>query len=559
MEPGSRPRGSPAQLAGRTLANLAGFVRDAAVAPFAYRISREWLALRLDLGVAEAPRRSWLWRTSVLPAPGPLANVLEALRLAAGDARVRGVFVRVGRGPIGWAQVASLARALTRVRESGRKLVVYAEATGNAGAWLGGLADHFWMAPAGRLDLLGIRVESIFLRGALDRLRIRPEVLSAGRYKSLGEMLDRDSMSPEAREALEAIVDDFYAALVDGLAAGKAGDVDRAGRWIDGGPYLAAEALEQGIVDDLVYGDEIPTRLAELGGAPVPRAGQEFPKAQPIGEAAYLRLARRRFVWTPISQGPAQIAVVPVLGLIRPGAGSPRGVVGTLRRLERSDSVRAVVLRVDSPGGDPLASDLIWRATRKLAERKPVVASLGNRAASGGYYIAMGANEIVAEEATLTGSIGVVLAGLAFEELLAGVGVSSESIQRGKHAGIYSTMAPRSEEERGVLQRHVDGLYERFAGNAADSRNLSRSDLEEVAEGRVWSGRRASQNKLVDLLGGLELALERAETLAGLERGEGVPLYCAPQGAGFARLLPSQPLDRVAGAQLWCPIRVELA
>ncbi len=312
-------------------------------------------------------------------------------------------------------------------------------------------------------------------------------------------------------------------------------------------------------MDDLVYGDEIPTRLAELGGAPAPRAGQEPPKAQPIGEGAYMRLARRRFVWTPISQGPAQIAVVPVLGLIRPGAGSPRGVVGTLRRLERSDSVRAVVLRVDSPGGDPLASDLIWRATKKLAERKPVVASLGNRAASGGYYVAMGADEIVAEEATLTGSIGVVLAGLAFEELLAGVGVRSESIQRGKHAGIYSTTAPRSEEERGVLQRHVDGLYERFAGNAADSRNLSRSDLEEVAEGRVWSGRRASQNKLVDLLGGLELALERAETLAGLERGEGVPLYCAPQGAGFARLLPSQPLDRVAGAQLWCPIRVELA
>ncbi len=562
MERGSRLRGRPAQRAGRALSNLAGFARDALVAPFATRIPREWLAIRLEQGVSEVPRRSRLWLESALPMPCSLPGVLEALRLAAGDPRVRGVFVKVGRAPIGWAKVADLARALRRVRESGKRLIVYADATGNAGAWLGGLADCFWMAPAGRLDLLGVRLESFFVRAALDRLQIRPEVLSAGRYKSMGEMIDRESMSEAAREALESVADDLYLALVEGLAAGKAGDAERASRWIDGGPYLAVEALEAGIVDELVYGDEIPVRLAEIAGNLAPDDGEPR-RAQPVSERTYLRLARPRFVWTPLAEGPAQIAVVPVLGLIRSGAGSRQGLVATLRRLERSETVRAVVLRVDSPGGDVLASDAIWRAVKMLAERKPVVASLGDRAASGGYYVAMAANEIVAEQGTITGSIGVVLAGFEFEGFLSQIGVNLESIRRGKHAGIYALAGARSEEERALLKRQVERLYEQFTRNAAESRSLSLADLEAVAQGRVWSGRQAVENKLVDRLGGLELARERAEILAGLEPGEGVPVYCAPQPGGVRRLLRADPLGDSSGAawaaRFWCPLRIDLA
>ncbi len=563
MERGSPRRGRPVQLAGRVLQNVAGLVRDAFVAPFARRVAREWVAVRLDHGISEAPRRGRLWLPSAFPAPQPLASVLEALRLASADARVRGVFVRLGTAPLGWAKVAALARALLRAREAGKHVIAYAEATGNAGAWLGGLANRFWMAPAGRLDLLGVRLESVFLRRALDQLGIGAEVLAAGRYKSFGEMLDRERMSEPAREALESVVDDLYATLVEGLAAGKAGDTETARRWIDGGPYLAEEALEAGLVDELVYGDEIPARLAEIAGARASGESGEPRTAQPIGAGAYVRVARRRFTWFPISEGPPRIAVVPVLGLIRPAAATPRGVVGTLRRLERDDTVRGVVVRVDSGGGDPLASDLIWRAVKQLAGRKPVVASLGDRAASGGYYVAMAANEIVAEEATLTGSIGVVLAGLEFEGLLGRVGVGLDGVERGKHAGIYAATHPRSEEERELLQRQIELLYRRFTRNAADSRALSMDDLEAVAEGRVWSGRQASQNQLVDRLGGVELALERAEILAGLQAGQGVPFYCPTQMAGPGRFLRRNPLEAspapASPAQLWCPIRVELA
>ena len=206
-----------------------------------------------------------------------------------------------------------------------------------------------------------------------------------------------------------------------------------------------------------------------------------------------------------------------------------------------------------------MASDLIWRAVRKLAEHKPVVASLGDRAASGGYYVAMAANEIVAEEATLTGSIGVVMAGLGFEGLLSRLGVGLESVQRGKHAGIYALGAPRTEEERALLERQVRGIYDRFTGNAALSRKMPTEDLEAVAEGRVWSGRRALENKLVDHLGGLELALSRAEAQAGLGPGQGVPVYAAPSRAALGRLLRTDLAEGASWrAQLWCPIRANL-
>ncbi len=552
-------RGAPARHAGRALANLFGFVRDAVLAPVALRVPREWIALRLEHGVSEAPRRGKLSLASALPLPRPLPHVLETLRLAAEDPRVRGVFVKLGRAPIGWAKTSALARGFAHVRASGKRLVVHADSTGNAGAWLGGLADQFWMAPAGRLDLLGIRFESVFLRRVLDKLEIRPEVLSVGRYKSAGEALERESMSEPSREALEAVADDLYRVLVEGLASGRAGDAERARGWIDGGPYLASEAAAEGIVDELVYGDEIPQRLAGVEGSE-PGDDPATDGVRFLSETIYRRLARRRFVWHPLGSGPAQIVVVPLLGLIRSGAGSPRGVVGMLRQLSRSDSVRAVILRVDSPGGDPLASDLIWRAASKLAEQKPVVASLGDRAASGGYYAAMAANEIVAEEATLTGSIGVVLAGLGFEGLLSRVGVGLESVERGKHAGIYALGGSRSEDERALLERQVRGIYDRFTGNAAHCRKMSAEDLEAVAEGRVWSGRQAFENKLVDHLGGLDLAFSRAEALAGLGPGQGIPVYAQAPRATLGRLLGA---DLAEGApwrpQLWCPIRANLA
>jgi protease-4 len=539
----------------RLIVNLGSALRDALLAPFETRLARSWVAIRLDRGLVEASS-GLPWLDARPDAPRLLRHVLTCMERAASDPAVRGVLIRIGMPGLGWAKVAALARGVAELQKSGKQVVVYAEATGNAGAWLGALADCFWMTPAGRVDLIGVRIESPFVRSLLDRLGIVPEVLQAGRYKTAGEMLTREGLSEASREALDAVVEDYYSALVDGIAEGRGVDAGTARRWIDGGPYRAAEARELGLVDDLLYADELPARLAELVGD-----DPESPKTGIVVDRTYLRLARRRFRWRPLWDGPRRVAVVSLTGAIRARQASPRGVVGALRRLARDDSVRAVVLRIDSPGGDALASDLIWRGVRQLADRKPVVASLGDTAASGGYYAAMAAQEIVAEPTTLTGSIGVVMASVDVSQLLEKLGVRFDGVARGEHAGIFASTRPRSRAERALLRRQVERTYDEFLTKAAEGRGLSREALHEVAQGRVWTGRQASERGLVDHLGGLATALGRARALAGLDEAEAETVFVPSQISPLQRLLRGDPLEAAAfgdGAQFWCPVRVPL-
>ena len=544
----------------RLARNAGVWLRDAVTLPLALRVPRDWIAVSLEHGIAEAPTTlpSFVRRER---APQTLLDLDVGLARAAEDPKVRGVVVRLGDGKLGFARAASLARSFARLRGAGKRVVVWAASTGNAGAWLGGLADRFWLAPEGRLELLGVRAESVFLRRMLDRLRVRPDVHATGPYKSAGEMLERDSLSDPAREALESVVDDLYEALVAGLEAGRAGSAARARAWIDAGPYLAAEAAAAGIVDGLVYGDELPRKLAALEENGAPESGAEPREARLIPLASYLRVTRRRFVWQPLLAGVAEIAVVPLLGAIRASAGEPSGLVGVLRALRERPSVRAVVLRIDSPGGEPLASDLLWRAVRLVAEKKPVVASLGDTAASGGYYVAMAAHEIVADPCSLTGSIGVVLAGLEIDGLLDWIGVSLDGAQRGKHAGIHDLARARSPEERAHLHRQVETIYKSFVAKTATCRARSEAEIEAVAQGRIWTGRNARERGLVDSLGGLEDALGRARALAGLASGEGVARYHALATRPWERLLARRPLETRAFAskpELSCPIRIPL-
>jgi protease-4 len=543
----------------RLLRNVGGLLREAALLPVERLAPRRWLVVRLDRGLTEVPG-PFLWLGERLQAPRPLPAVLAALRRAAEDPGLRGVLLRVGGRSLGWSKAVVLARAVRRLREAGKLAVVYAERTGNAGAWLGALADRFWIAPEGRVDLLGIRTESPFLRRALERLRIRPEVLQVGRYKSIAEILTRDSMSRESREALEGVVEELYGALVGGLASGRAGSPEKAREWIDGGPYVASEAREIGLVDDLLYPDEIPARLEAL------HEGREAPEgvldARLVGEGAYLRLRPGGFRWRPLWARPDRIVVLPIVGLLGPGAASPRGVVGALRALAKDRSVAAVVLRIDSPGGDPLAADLLWRAVRQLASRKPVVASLGDTAASGGYYVAMAASAVVAESTTLTGSIGVVWAmvdlGAALEEL----GVRFESVERGAHAGIYDMTRSRTEEERTRLRKQVERIYQDFVDKVAQSRGLPLEQVRAAAEGRIWSGAAALEQGLVDEIGGLDLAVLRARERAGLPADGPEPEYLRGHAPALRRLLSPEPVGLgevgLTGPALLCPLRIPL-
>jgi protease-4 len=552
-------RSSPGQLLGRVAGNAAIALRDSLTWPLRW-LPRDWLVLRLDHGLSDAPPAGLRWLDPAIPRPRCSAHVLAALAAAARDPRLSGVVVRIGGEGIGWGQAVELAGAFRALRSAGRLLVVYAEHTGNAGAWLGGLADRFWMTPEGRLDLVGVRGDGIFLRRVLERLGIRADVLAAGDYKSLGETFTRESMSEPAREALKAVVDTLWQQLVDGLAAGRAGTAERAARWIDAGPYLASQALEAGIVDALVYADELPRKLAELSGREA-RADQE-PRLRLVTESGYRALAARRFAFRPLAGPGDRVAVVPLVGAIRRSTSSARGVVGVLRELAADDSVPAVVLRIDSPGGDVLASDLIARAVSRLAERKPVVASMGDVAASGGYYVAAEAHEIVAEPTTLTGSIGVVLAGLDLEELLGRVGVTRDGLERGRHARIYDVTRRRPAGERAHLREQVERIYARFVDRVAARRRLSAEAAALAARGRVWTGRAALEHGLVDVLGGLDLALERACALAGISAVPPRMQLRAPAVGLRSRWRRADPLDggpaAPGGALLWCPVRIPL-
>ncbi len=560
MPAGAKGGASAAVQVARLARNAAAWLRDAAMLPLERRVPRDWIVLSLERGISEEPAALPFLLTRDR-APLPLLVIQSGLERAARDPQVLGVVVRVGEAKLGFARVAELVRAFARLRAAGKRVVVWTASTGNAGAWLGGLADRFWIAPEGRLELVGLRIQNLFLRRALDRLRVRPDVFAAGTYKSAGEILERDSLSAPAREALDAVIDDLYETLVAGLAAGRAGSAERARAWIDAGPYLAVEAEMAGIVDGRVYGDELPVRLAALEDGVDPDAESEPREARLVSLVTYLRVARRRFVWQPIRAGGAEIAVVPLLGAIRPGAGDPSGLVGVLRALGERTQVRAVVLRIDSPGGEPLASDLLWRAVRLLAEKKPVIASLGDTAASGGYYVAMAAHEIVADPCSLTGSIGVVLAGVELDGLLDWLGISIDGVQRGAHAGIHDLARPRTPEERAHLHRQVEGIYRSFVAKTAQCRGRPEAEIEAAARGRVWTGRHACELGLVDSLGGIEEALTRARVRAGLEGEEGNARYYLPSARPWQRLLargPSQTRVRAHQPELTCPIRIPL-
>ncbi len=382
--------------------------------------------------------------------------------------------------------------------------------------------------------------EGIFLRGLLDRLGARADVLRVGDFKSAAELLTREGYSDEARAQLEAIADDLFDALVRDIARGRGRGEDEVRSWVDRGLLPAARAREVGLVDDLLYPDELEGTLRELA----PRAtDHDRPRMLPAG--VYLRLRAADPGGSSLLTPVPRIAYVTARGSIVRGRGF-RGIASDQYRelldpLARRDDVVGVVLRVDSPGGEGVASDLLWRAVRKVGETTPVVVSMGDVAASGGYFLAAGADAIVAEATSVTGSIGVVGGKVDVSELYERLGVGRDAVERGAQAGLHSEARSFTPSERRALRDELGSLYELFLERVAEGRGRTRDEIHAVAQGRVWSGRRALEHGLVDRLGGPLEALEEVRDRAGLGRGEAVELEIhpvLPRFGGLQDLLP---------------------
>jgi protease-4 len=476
-------------------------------------------------------------------------HLLRRLREAGEDPSVRGVVLHLDASPFSWGQIEELRDMISALRERGRPVAVYLDgATSSRDYLLASAATSVFLHPAAELDLSGLSVEMTYLRGVLDLVGVEPEFYHRSEYKSAPETWTRHEPSEPAAEEMNALLDDLWEGLVQGVATGRGLSREEAVAAIDGGPYTAREAEEKGLVDGLLYPDQLEDEL-----------GEGFPNR-------YL-LDHDYLAYLPHSgwQAPRRIAVVVAAGTITSGPSSGPGLFGgetagantvvqALTQARRDPTVKAVVLRVDSPGGSAFASDDIWRAVQLLREKgKPVVVSMGGLAASGGYYVSAGADTILAEPGTITGSIGVYGGKLSLAGLYDKVGVGSAIWQRGRNAAMWSSSKPMDPGERAAMERLIDETYAQFKERVGDGRGLTPEQVEELARGRVWSGRRAVENGLVDELGGLFDAVDRARTQAGLRDGARYELVTYEREADGLGELPRR-LIRAATGPLRPPV-----
>ncbi|MGM0574617.1 MAG: signal peptide peptidase SppA [Myxococcota bacterium] len=478
-----------------------------------------------------------------------LSDALAAVDDLASDPEVGTLVVKVRTGDLGQAQARDLARALREAREAGKHVVAHAVEVDAAALVVATAADEFLMTPEGMVVAPGVRAEVTFYKDLLDAVGVEADIETMGRYKSAAEPLTRRDMSGPAREALEALVDGIWDTLLDDVAAQRGIPRDKVRALFDLGMMSAEDARRHGLVDDLAYWPDTLERLARDSGETPALA---YPEPVEVPDlTSFLGVIRL------LSQVPgdgdgdgARIALLAaegpiVLGRAADSIFSRGGVVGSsdvldaIEAIEEDDGVRAVVVRIDSPGGSALASDLVWRALHDLAKDRPVVASLGNTAASGGYYVASAARHVVAEPSTITGSIGVFGGKLVLDGLYDKLGLDTVVISRGKHAGLFSTQQRFSDSERRVIRAHMKRTYDTFVNRVARGRGMSYDAVHRVAQGRVWCGRDAVDRGLVDALGGLGDAVTKAAEMAGVDP-ERVHLESYPRPKSFMEMLRSR-------------------
>jgi len=510
-----------AGVAGRIGANAVRVVRRG-VGYFALPRERIWIRIRLGPPVGDLlPPLLFRARDHTLS----LLELLRVLECAATDPRVEGVLIRLEGVRRGFARILTLRRAIERVRAGGKPVAIYGETLGSEDMLLASAASRLWLPESGSVFLLGLRFESYFVKDLLGNLGVEPEVVRVGGFKSAAEIFTREGMSPEHREQLESLIDDFFAALVDGIAEGRGIDPDRVRALIDGGPYLARAAVEAGLVDACLYPDQIEDALKELTSSK-----QEV---QMLDASAYSSFFASDPGFRPLRGDLPRIAYVVAEGAIHRGGGL-RGVASEvyrtlLERIREDARVRGMVLRIDSPGGDGVASDLIWRAVRQVQSEKPVVVSMGEVAASGGYYVAAAADAILAEPTTVTGSIGVVGGKVNLAGLYQRLGVGKDAVERGARAGLLSEMRSFSPDERSAVRDEMKAIYELFLERVAEGRSMTRDQVNRIAQGRIWSGARAKTLGLVDGLGGPLEALAEVRRRAGIAPRESILLEVHPR------------------------------
>ncbi len=488
-----------------------------------------------------------------------LRQVVDGLRRAGHDPRVRALVAKLGgsRSALTLARAQELRDAVRDFRRQGKLAVAWAEtfgelARGSVPFYLATGFDQIWLQPSGDVCLTGVGMQVPFFRGALDKAGITPQIAQRHEYKNAANVFTERGFTAPHREATERVVESVMEQLVDGIAEGRNLDASEVRALIDRAPLFAAESLEAGLVDHLGYRDEVYAAVRRQAGADT-----VLQYVGRYGRPAAVTLSRR------VTQTLPELALVHVTGPIhlgrsgrRPFGGASAGadtVTAALRSATGARDVKAIVLRVASPGGSYVASDAIWRQVALTRQAgKPVVVSMGDVAASGGYFVSMGADVIVAEPATITGSIGVVSGKQVVGGLVDRLGIGYEGVTGGRHGLMFSPLQEFGEDEWERLNAWLDRVYDDFTTKVAAGRGVPTDRVREIARGRVWTGADAKERGLVDELGGLGAALEVARERAGLPPSAETELRVYPRMPVVARLRAAQSSEdpAAAGAQV---------
>jgi protease-4 len=457
-------------------------------------------------------------------------DVVEMLARAKNDSRVRAVFARVGNNDLGFADVQEIRDAVRDFRMSGKPAIAFAETlgefgSGNQSTYLAAAFDRIFLQPTGDVGFNGLAAEAQFFKGTLDKLGVVPRGDHRYEYKNALNTFTETGFTEAHREATTALLESLFDQIVTGIAEGRGLSPNEVRRYADEGPFIGQEAVDRKLVDGLAYRDEA--------------IGQVW---QTIGQQATLYPALRYFegTTTPLQKGPG-IAVIHAVGAVGRGKSKHNPFSGetsmgsdtvaqAIREAVRDGEVKAILLRVDSPGGSVVASDTIWHETvRARKANKPVIVSMGNVAASGGYYVSMSADKIVAQPGTITGSIGVLSMKLLTEGLWSKLGISFDEVHTSRNSRMWSSLADFTPEGWAKFQLMLDRVYDDFTSKVAEGRQMPKEKVMEVAKGRVWSGRDARDRGLVDELGGMPTAVRLAKEAIGLTADDPVKMMPFPR------------------------------
>lgn len=484
------------------------------------------LQLDLDVPVIELEKENPFTGLSLLGGssrrPVGLVQLRQTIQFAKTDPKIKGIFLNVSYPMTGYSVIEEIRQSLIDFRKSGKWVVAYSEAMSEQAYYLASAADKVYLNPEGELEFNGLAIEISFFKRLFDKLDIKPEVFRVGEFKSAVEPFLLEKMSDANRLQLTELIASIYDHVLDRISESRNIPKEKLKEISDKMLVRnAALAQQHGLVDALLYQDQVQDELKD-------RVGLAKDK-----NVEFVKYNRYKESISTYKDSKNEVAVLVAEGTILPGkAQSGQSVIGSesfsdeLRKIRNNDKVKAVVIRINSPGGSSLASDVMWREIALTAKVKPVIASMSDYAASGGYYMAMGCDTIVAQPHTITGSIGVFSVLYDASGFLGNkIGITSEELKTGEIGELITVTRPLSEAEKAIWQKRTEEVYETFTGKAAEGRNMSVENIKKVASGRVWSGEQAKERGLVDVLGSFEDAVDIAAAAAGVTNDYRVRYY----------------------------------